>query len=275
MYERHWQLTRSPFRSHDTPDFFCPLAGHQAALLKLRYALEHRQASAALIGPTGIGKSYLLRMLEAGLPATIGPMLTVNFPTLSPLELVRFLATELADQLGEPLAKSDGLDEWLHAWEKLLRRCQAANHLPVVVVDDAHVIEDRAIWQTWQLLLACRERSRLDFSVIFTGQPELLGRLQRSPQLEERLAITCSLTPLSIEETADYIAHRLQIAGRTEPIFADGALERIWDSSGGIPRRIDRLCDFSLLVGCADGLTQIAAAHIAAVSQELRGRAAA
>src|SRR5262245_32946052 len=102
MYERHWQLTRSPFRPQDR-EFFYPIAGHQSALLKLRYVIEQRQASAAIAGPTGIGKSYLLQVLTADLPAEIGPVLFVNFPCLSLLELVRFLTTELAEKLGESL----------------------------------------------------------------------------------------------------------------------------------------------------------------------------
>jgi general secretion pathway protein A len=102
-----------------------------------------------------------------------------------------------------------------------------------------------------------------------------LGRLQRFPQLEERLALVCTLSPLSESETAGYIAHRLEVAGSRATMFHDAAIRRIWESSAGIPRRIDRLCDFSLLVGFAEGLSVITAEHIDGVSQELCGRKAA
>ncbi len=275
MYERHWQLKTAPFRAQPAAEFFCCLPAYQSALLKLHYVLEQRQASAALIGPTGIGKSFLLRVLESELPVNIGPVISLSFPCLSPLELVRFLATELAVTAEQPALRAEGLDEWLHAWEQSLRSHRTANRLPVFVVDDAHLIEDRALWQAWQMLLAYRERAGCEFSVLFVGQPELLGRLQRWPQLEERLALVSTLTPLSHDETATYISRRLAVAGRTAPVFDDSALQSLWETSGGIPRRIDRLCDFSLLVGCADGLQLLTADHIAGVSQELRGRAAA
>lgn len=274
MYESHWQLTKSPFRAQAGKEFFCRLPGHQSALLKLHFVLEQCQASAALIGPTGIGKSFLLRVLEAELPTQIGPVVLLNYPLLSPLELVRYLTTELAAATDAPAVDAHGLDEWLHAWEQLLKHHRAQGQMPVFVVDDAHLIEDRAIWQTWQLLLAHRERAGMEFSVLFIGQPELLGRLQRMPQLEERLAMVCPLAPLTETQSDEYIVHRLSVAGRTNPVFDASALHRLWECAEGIPRRIDRLCDFSLLVGYAENLALISAAEIDGVSQELRGRAA-
>jgi type II secretory pathway predicted ATPase ExeA len=275
MYERHWQLTNSPFRRHSETEFFCRLPGHQSALLKLRFVLEQRQASAALIGPTGIGKSFLMRVLEADLPPGIGPVVLLNFPCLTPLELVRYLAMELSAAIDQPVTNASGLDEWLHGWDRMVRQCHTMNRMPVLVVDDAHLVEDRAVWQTWQLLLAHRDRAGRDFSTVFIGQPELLGRLQRFPALEQRLALVATLAPLSESETADYVTQRLSFAGRTDPVFDASALRRVWECSGGIPRRIDRLCDFSLLVGYADGLKTISAEQIDGVFQELRGRAAA
>ncbi len=275
MYERHWQLTQSPFRSACGPEYFCRLQSHAAALLKLKFVLEQRQASAALVGPSGIGKSLIIRMLEQSLPAGIGPLLHVNFPCLSPLELVRYLASELAELTQMTLPQADGLDQWLLAWERQLLQCRELGRLPVCIVDDAQAIDDRSIWQTWHLLLSQRERAGTGLSVLFVGQPELVGRLQRVPQLEERLALTCALTPLIQEEASDYITHRLAVAGRETPIFDESALRAIWEQSGGIPRRIDRLCDFSLLVGCAEGRTVITAAEIVGVAEEIQGRRAA
>jgi general secretion pathway protein A len=274
MYERHWNLSQSPFRPHAGPEFFCRAAGHRAALLKLHFVLEQRQGSAALIGPTGVGKSYLMRVLESELAANMGPVIHLNYPDLAPHELVRYLVTELAADQPDFVPALGGMDELLHAWEKLLVSWQMRGRVPVIVADDAHVVEDHALWQTWQLLLTYRERAGIEFSVLFVGQPELAGRLRRLPQLEERLALVCALAPLSEAETKSYIAHRLQSAGRTQPVFHDAALQRIWECSGGIPRRIDRLCDFSLLVGYAEGLPLLAAEHIDGVAQELCGRAA-
>ena len=274
MYERHWQLTTAPFHHHGGSEFFFRTASHQAALLKLRFVLEQRQASATIIGPTGVGKSYLLRVLQEELPASIGPVVLINYPDLTSLELIRYLCAELAARTDSPLPRVDGMDQWLRVWETLMMQAKSQGRLPVFIVDDAHVIDDRALWQTWQLLLTFRERSAMDFSLVFAGQPELAGRLQRCPQLEERLALVCTLSPLSVPETGEYIRHRLLVAGRREPIFETDAVQRIWECSGGLPRRIDRLCDFALLVGFADGALTITIDQIDGVARELRGRAA-
>ena len=274
MYERHWQLTAAPFRHHCGSEFFFRTAGHQSALLKLRFVLEQRQASATLLGPTGVGKSYLLRVLQDELPESIGPVILLNYPDLTPLELVRYLCAELAAHIDAPPQRAEGMDQWLRVWEDLMLRAKSQSRLPVFLVDDAHVIDDRAVWQTWQLLLTFRERDAMNFSLVFAGQPELAGRLQRCPQLEERLALVCTLSPLSSSETAEYIRHRLLVAGRKEPIFEHDAVQRIWECSGGLPRRIDRLCDFALLVGYADGARNITIDQIDGVARELRGRAA-
>ena len=224
MYERHWKLSQAPFRPHAGPEFFCRTPGHQAALLKLHYVLEQRQASAALIGPTGIGKSFLIRVLQSELPTNIGPVISLSYPDLSPHELVRYLVAELAADQPELVPTIAGMDELLHLWEKLLVSWKMRGRMPVLVVDEAHVLEDRSLWQTWQLLLAYRERAGIEFSVLFVGQPELAGRLQHLPQLEERLALICTLAPLSEAETKGYIAHRLECAGRSQPVFQDAAL---------------------------------------------------
>jgi general secretion pathway protein A len=275
MYERHWQLSQAPFRPHAGTEFFCRLPSHAAALLKLRFVLEQRRACAAIVGPAGIGKSLIIRVLEAGLPESIGPTVHLNYPNLSPLELVRYLTTELATVTGSALPAEHGLDQWLMAWERQLILCAERGLTPVFVVDDAQVIEDRAIWQTWQLLLTFRERTGICFSALFAGQPELVGRLQRFPQLEERLALTCTLPQLTEAEAAEYIAHRLAVAGRSEPIFDPAAISAIWEQTGGIPRRIDRVCDFCLLVGFAEGRRSITAEDIAGVVEEIGGRRAA
>ena len=85
----------------------------------------------------------------------------------------------------------------------------------------------------------------------------------------DRLELTCVLQPLGESETAAYVRHRLQAAGATTAVFADAALATVHQLSGGLPRRINRLCDFALLVGYADNLSEITATQVEAVAEEL------
>jgi len=87
--------------------------------------------------------------------------------------------------------------------------------------------------------------------------------------LEERLAVKCLLRPLTRQETADYVTHRLKVAGAVRPIFAPEAMPTLHTLTHGIARRINRLCDLALLIGFAEEQKTISAVHLEAVSQEL------
>lgn len=85
--------------------------------------------------------------------------------------------------------------------------------------------------------------------MLIFGQPELILKINDYQPLEQRIAIKCHLENLSLEDTQSYIVHRLSVAGRTTPIFTEEAIKMIYEYSGGIPRRINRLCDIYLLAG--------------------------
>jgi general secretion pathway protein A len=143
------------------------------------------------------------------------------------------------------------------------------NRHPVIIVDEAHLIEDIQVFQALRLLLNFQEQDKCRFSLIFVGQRELLNTVRRLGQLEERLSVKCLLRPLSAEETAAYVTHRLEAAGSTRPIFEPTAMQPLHELSGGVPRRINRLCDLALLVGFADGSSSISPEQVEAVAQEL------
>jgi general secretion pathway protein A len=102
-----------------------------------------------------------------------------------------------------------------------------------------------------------------------------MGRLERTPQLNDRVAVFSVLEPLSRTETIRYITHRMAVAGAKREIFHRSALDALCERSGGIPRRINRLADLALVVGYADELTEVTGHEIDAVAEELPFSAAA
>jgi MSHA biogenesis protein MshM len=275
MYEQHWGLGRAPFRNTADPAFFFRSATHQAALLKLRYAAENRLGACLLAGGVGYGKTCVASMLAHELGETFRPAIHVRFPQLGPAELLSHLAVELGRE--QPQADSDlpvgsgesGLDATVRTIERHVCRHAAAGRRPLIVVDDAHLISDQRVFQTLQLLLNFQQQEVCDFTLILVGERTLLGRIGRMPQLNDRLGIKALLRPLSREETFDYVAHRLEAGGAGTTMFDPAALETVFEQSGGVPRKINRLCDLSLLVGYADGLSSVTSAEIEAVSDEL------
>ena len=150
----------------------------------------------------------------------------------------------------------------------LIEHTRAGRH-PVLIIDDAHLIDDPATLQTLELLLNFQQAPQCVFSLILLGDRLLLSRLARMPRFDERLAVRAMLQSLSTEETARYVRFRLEVAGARNSMFEPHALEEIAQLSGGVPRRINRLADLALLVGYADGRRELTVSDVASVSEEL------
>ena len=267
MYERYWKFERAPFDQDRRPESFYSGRLHGEALVKLKYLIEHGKGAAALVGASGTGKTHILEMIRhASLP---GPVVHLVYPQLSAHELVSFITNSLGESFPESSATIPGLDLLLHSFEKQLCELTAAGRSPVILLDDAHLIEDRRVYQTLLQLMNFQRPGRSNFSLILCGQPELVGTLQRMDQLSDRIAFHCLLQSLTREESDAYIRHRLLAAGRTQTIFDDSALNAIFELSSGIPRRINRLCDFALLVGYASHFSLVSAEQIEGVHAEI------
>ena len=269
IYQQYWGLDRSPFENSSDADFFFPSETHQAALLKMRYVVENRLGAGLFVGGVGYGKTYLACLLKTELPDNAGPLIHVLFPQLSSSELLAYLAVELgAEESAVGRGRGD-LDLTIRQLQLRLRHHTAEGKHPVIIIDDAHLIDDLRVFRTLQLLLNFSQPADIDFSLLLLGEPILLGPIERMAQLNERLGVRSLLRPLTDDETTQYILHRLEVAGRTDAIFDDDALTAIFELSAGVPRRINRLCDLALLVGCADELRTLSAAEIDAVGEEL------
>jgi len=274
MYERHWQLRRPPFRSDVPAEFYFGGRTQQAALLKLRYLIEQRQGLGVVSGPAGAGKTYLLETFCEQLARSCGPVVHVYFPQLTAAELLGYVTAKLGD--GNELAATDEprLDVVLRQMEGHLTRLHQQGRHPLLLIDDAHLIDDPRVWQTLLLLLNGGLADRARLSIVLCGPPELLGRLRRFGALEDRLELSCVLQSLDEAETAAYVHHRLHVAGGSPDLFDSTALAAVHQLSGGLPRRINRLCDFALLVGYAENRPVITRAEIDAVADELTPLAA-
>jgi type II secretory pathway predicted ATPase ExeA len=268
MYERHWHLRRPAFRSDVPSEFLFSGPSHQAALLKLRYLVDQRPGLAVLTGAAGTGKSYLLEAFRERLTEPAGPVVTVLYPQLSAAELLGYVTAQLGtDEL--PLTEVPRLDVVLRQLETRLADLHQQGRHPLLMIDDAQLIEDHRVWQTLLLLLNYHQSGQAHLSIILAGPPELLGRLKRYGQLMDRLELTAVLQPFTAAETAAYVRHRLQTAGTTAAVFNEAALALVHELSGGLPRRINRLCDFALLIGYAEDLSEITATQIDEVAEEL------
>jgi MSHA biogenesis protein MshM len=274
MYERYWELACRPFENHFSSPFFFHGETHESALLKLRYAIENRLGVGVLCGGIGFGKSAVAAELSQELDASCGPVVHLLFPAMPAAEFLAYLASKLGGG-DAPADLRHGMDRTLERIEGLLRGFAQKGHRPTIVIDDAHLVDNVRVWESLQLLLNFQHDADCDFSLVLVGGLSLMGRLERAPQLNDRVAVYSVLEPLSRTETIRYITHRLAMAGAKREIFHRTALDALCERSGGIPRRINRLADLALVVGYADELTEITGKEIEAVAEELPFSAAA
>jgi len=267
MYESYWELRHKPFEpTSDQRDYF-PSEAHQGALLKLRYAIENRRGAALLFGSSGTGKTMLVEAVARQLAEDFSPLVHLVFPQMSGGELLAYLADELGapDRGYEPLTLDQTVRRLEHA---LLANTRDGRHA-VVAVDEAQLLANTPALDTLRLLLNFELAGRPALTLLLIGEPSILPAIARSPQWQQRISVKAVLRAFSEQETAAYVAHRLQAAGATRDIFQPEALQTLHALSGGVARQINRLADLALLVGFAEKWPQVSADQLASVNEEM------
>ena len=267
MYESHWNLSHKPFENGHDSQFYYPSEPHQSAMLKLRYVIENRRGAALLSGPAGVGKSMLIRSLFRVLPESIAPRTHIVFPRMPGDQLLAYISDELTGR--QPTDLVPTAQQSVHRIQASLAQNAESGRHAVVAIDESQVLLDPDTLELVRLMLNFETEEGPGLTLLLIGQGAMLPAIERVPSLEERLAVKCILRAFTLEETASYIGHRLEAAGGAHTVFTNEAMDAIHHLSGGIPRRINRLCELALLVGFAEQREAIDAEQVEGVSEEL------
>jgi type II secretory pathway predicted ATPase ExeA len=252
MYEAYWGLREPPFDNSPNPKFFYLSPEHEEALVRLMYAVRQRKGCAMLTGEYGCGKTTLSRALIQRLEAERYEIGLLTNPAWTPLDFLR----EVLYQLGVD-TPGQSKPELLHQLNDLFFRNFQAGRDTVIMVDEAQLIDDDAVFEELRLLLNFQTADRFLATLLLIGSPELVARVRRLKHLNQRIAIRYHLNTLDDAHTASYIAHRLQLAGRPGKIFTAEAIKLIFDFTRGTPREINTICDLALLVGYSRRVQEI------------------
>ncbi|MBI4356097.1 MAG: AAA family ATPase [Candidatus Omnitrophica bacterium] len=259
MYLEHWGLKGLPFENTPDPRFLYASRQHAEALARLRYVIEGRKGAGVLSGVFGCGKTLIGRALARLFVLPRYQVSSVTQPPQSAVELLRTIARSLgAPRLPERLTEMS-TDAFLQAIEEILLNNAKDNRDTVVIIDEAHVLQEEATIDALRLLLNFQQEDRYLVTLILLGQPELRERLQRHKPFLQRIAMGYDLAPLERADTQQYITHRLTTAGAANAaaIFSELAVEAVHQNAGGIPRRINQLCDLALVSGWQRSVAQI------------------
>lgn len=271
MYEEYWKLEVKPFEPAADARFLFASQDRTAALHKLRYAIENRRPAALLTGPAGCGKTLLWHAVAGQMEESIGIAAEFLFPLMSPREMLAYLADQISARPAEEALKAGppSIEASLARLEHAFIENSRHGKLAVLMVDEAHMLEDAGLLEPLRLLMNLRQGDQPLFTLMLLGQLAAVPMMNRCNYLDDRLEMQVLLKPFRAEETAGYIEHRLVAAGASRPLFTPEALEVAHQLTGGIARRINRLCDLALLVGYAAQSSQIDAPQLHSVHAEL------
>jgi general secretion pathway protein A len=245
VYESYWQLNQKPFKNTPDPKFMYLSEQHEEALARLRYGISEHLGCVVMSGVFGCGKTLLLKTLFEELEKGKYRTGFVTNPQMNAVEILSAIIYELGVKEDIPKEKSS----LLQLLDKITKDNYNDGKETIVVVDEAHVIEKTETFEELRMLLNFQNNGRFMVSLILSGQPEITDKVNNIKQLAQRVGIKANLDRLNFEDVVNYIHHRLEVAGSKEKFFTYDALEAIFNNSGGIPRRINSICDLSLLTG--------------------------
>lgn len=245
MYERYYKLREKPFNMTPDPEFLFFTEKHKEAFAHLVYGIRERRGFIEITGEVGAGKTTICRALLNEFDTDTKIALILN-PFLSDFELLRAINEELYIDASGKTKK-----ELLDTLNRYLIDQHAAGRNVVLMIDEAQNLPPDTLEQIRIISNLETVKAKL-IQIVLVGQPELREKLSRSElrQLNQRITVRYHISPLSRSETADYITHRLKVAGNEGQVqFTSEAIERIYKYTGGVPRMINILCDHALLSG--------------------------
>jgi general secretion pathway protein A len=275
MYAAYFGLKQEPFSIAPDPRLLFLSGQHREALAHLLYGVQGGGGFVLLTGEIGTGKTTVCRSFLEQVPAHCNLAYIFN-PKLTVLELLETVCHEFGVPVAPPQHRPATVKDYLDPLNAFLLREHGAGRNNVLVIDEAQNLSAEVLEQL-RLLTNLETSERKLLQIILIGQPELRDLLARPEleQLAQRVIARYHLRALGEEETALYVRHRLEACGLQGPLpFDRRALRRIHALSGGVPRRINLLCDRALLGAYADGQAQVSRGIVKEAAAEVFPRGA-
>jgi general secretion pathway protein A len=274
-YEPYYGLKAKPFSLSTDPRSLYKSPGHGAVLDDLLSGIRRREGIIVLTGEMGTGKTTLCRaalyQLDRKTFSTFVPD-----PFLSREDLLRMLLVDFGEVSVEDLRRGRlsgaSRPDLSYQLYEFLTSLESVDAFAVLVIDEAQRLAQPLLEEI--RALSELEAGRRLLQIVLVGQPELQTRLKQFQmrQIDQRVTMCCELRPMSREDIAGYVAHRLATVGGTREriAFASAAIDLIHAASNGVPRVVNVICDRALSRACVERLAVVGLPAVADVIEELQ-----
>ena len=265
MFERHFGLRENPFHSGHQLRFLYPSREHQEARAHLRYGIENREPFVLITGEVGTGKTTALYDALAEWGSKVSVALVTN-SALTREEMIE----EICLRFGLPLASGASKPQALAQLERHLLAVRNRGEHAVLLLDEAQNLAPELLEEI-RLLSNLETQGERLVQIFLVGQPELEAKLAdpNLRQLRQRISVHYRLNPLSPEETAGYIHHRISVAGGNPwAAFPPEACREVYRVTHGIPREINTVATQAMITAFTENEPSVSRAHVQAVARE-------
>ncbi len=267
MYLGFYNLKEYPFSTGSDARYFYESDIHSEALANMVYTVQQRKGMVLITGEVGAGKTFLSSMLAERL-GDKAVVVRLGHPPDSSKQLLR----AVAEGVGQRVAPSDDKLTLVQRVEGKLDKLYRRHRLAAVILDESQDMPDDAMEEIRLMWNWERDGHRL-IQIVLVGQPELRERLSEPKweSLQQRIVLSYHLGRLTPVDTAHYVLHRRKVAAQdgSRLRFTVSALEAIYESTRGIPRLINTLCDNALLTAYSQNTDKITSGIVNKVVREM------
>ncbi len=265
MYAEYWNLKSTPFLNVIDPALLYPGEQVEEAIARFFFLAESGRLAGVLVGPYGVGKSTVLKNIVTEVQSrTALPVIRMDAIPGGQLPMAQQIL-----ELMKIEAPANTLPDALMAFWKSAETKPESVTRTLLCIDEAHYLAQEGGLYLIHYLTNIRIQNRRAhteeplFTIIMAGSPELRSAIQNEPSLSQRVQLIYELGPLSSAQTSSYIQHHMRAVGGDIWSFDRDALESIHRFSGGLPRKINMLCDTALMLGFASRAPHVSAAIVA------------